>query len=105
LKDHDRLEDELASLARREKIKLPKEMNEEHEDYVEDVAKADREDFDKEFLTALKKINEETNERFMAMATDAKDADVRAFSARKLDLLKAHAQKMERVEQDLLNTY
>jgi len=105
LEDHKDMEDDLSQLARRERIKLPSDMNDEHQAYVGDLAKADRDDFDKEFLQTMKKLNEENTQRFMSMATDAQDADIRAFSARKLDMLRAHADQIERIEKELLNTY
>jgi putative membrane protein len=105
LNDHKRMAEEIDDLARRERISIPSEMNEKHEAEYHEVAKADRQDFDKGFIASIKQINDENTQRFLVMATEAKDADVRAFAARKLDMLRTHAQRMEEVERQLLNTY
>lgn len=104
-KDHDDMDEVIDELARKEKIAVPTVMNETHQADYYKVANADKQDFDKDYINALKEINEENMQRFLTMATEAKDADVRAFAARKLDMLRNQALRMEEVEKQLLNTY
>jgi putative membrane protein len=105
LQDHKDMEDDLNTLARREKIVLPTLMNDKHQMYLLEVSNSNREDFDTRYIETLQRINEENKEQYMSMATDAKDADVRAFAARKLDMLRNHATRMEEVRSRLMNTY
>lgn len=103
--DHENMQEDLSTLARREKIKLPTNMSEQHQAYMIEVTQSNRTDFDNNFISTLQRINEENKEQYMTMATDAQDADVRAFAARKLDMLRAHETRMEEVKSKLMNTY
>lgn len=105
LDHHRNMEEDLEDVARKEKITLPASMNDKHTAEYHDVAKADRQDFDKRFIAVMKAINDENTQQYLKMATEARDADVRAFAARKLDMFRTHAEQMEKVENELLNTY
>jgi putative membrane protein len=105
LDDHKRMADDIQMLARKEKITIPTMMNDTHQNYLMQVTASNREDFDNNYLKTLQRINEENKEQYMRMATDAADSDVRAFAARKLDMLREHATRMEQVQQKLMNTY
>jgi putative membrane protein len=105
LDDHKDMQEDLTTLARKEKITLPTMMNDKHQMYMLDVTQSSREDFDNKYIETLQRINEENKEQYMRMATDAKDADIRAFAARKLDMLRDHTTRMEEVRSKLMNTY
>jgi putative membrane protein len=105
LEDYKDMEDDLETIARKEKIALPTMMDDKHQAFQYEVVNSDREDFDKKFIEMMRKMNEENKEQYLNMATEAKDADIRAFAARKLDLLRAHATRMDEVEKKLMNTY
>jgi putative membrane protein len=105
---HARLEelsDDIDNLARKEKIAVPDMMDETDNGSFYEVSKSDREDFDKSFVMEMKRVNNDNIQRYAAMATDAKDADVRAFAARQLDVFRTQQQKLEETERALLNTY
>ena len=105
LRDHEDMQEDLSALARREKIVLPNMLSEKHQIYLLEVTQSNRTDFDSNYINTLQRINEENKEQYMSMATDAKDADVRAFAARKLDMLRDHGTRMEEVKSKLMNTY
>jgi putative membrane protein len=102
---HKKFTEDLSRVASREKVVLPDNMNDEHQSLYYELVKADREDFDKSYLQLLAKVNQNTSQEFAKMATDAKDEDVRAFAARKLDLLRNQEKSIDDVEDALLNTY
>jgi putative membrane protein len=107
-KQMDHLKDmteDIDNLARKEKISVPDMMDDADQGKFYEVSKSDREDFDKAFVQTLKQINDDNIQRFLAMATEARDADVRAFAARHLDVFRTHSQSLEEVERTLLNTY
>jgi putative membrane protein len=99
------MNDDLNKIARKEKIAMPESISEKHQLYLIDVTKADKQDFDKQYIQTIQRINEENKEQYMRMATDGKDADIRAFAARKLDMLKSHADELDEAEKKLMNTY
>jgi putative membrane protein len=105
LEDHKNMDKELNKLASKKKIKLPTIMKEEHTALHNELATLAKQDFDKAFIKDLKQINEDNTFKFENMATEAHDADIRAFSARKLDMMRAHAKRLEEVEKELLQTY
>lgn len=92
-------------LARKEKIAVPEMMDEHDQAKYYEVSRAEREDFDKQFIMTMKHVNDDNIQRFVQMATDAKDDDVRAFAARHLDTFKNRALRLDEVEKELLNTY
>jgi putative membrane protein len=102
---HKKFNEDLTRVASREKVVLPDNMNDQHQSLYYELVKKDREDFDKSYLQVLAKLNEDTAQQFSKMATDAKDEDVRAFAARKLDLLRNQEKSIDDVEDALLNTY
>lgn len=105
LADHLVMSEDLQKLANKEKIKLPDLMSNEHQSIYNRVLANDREDFDQGFIEALKRVNEDINKDFMNMATEAYDPDIRAFAARKLDMVRVHSEKINEVESKLLSTY
>lgn len=102
---HLALNKELDQLARKEKIIVPATMDDRHQAMLFEVSKSDRKDFDKTFVRVYKMANEENSSKYMKMATDAKDEDIRAFAARKLDMFKTTMTQLEAVDQELLKTY
>lgn len=105
LEDHKNMDKDISKLASKKKMALPSSMKEEHSTIYNELAAMGKEDFDKAFIKDLKKINEENTFKFENMATEAHDADIRAFSARKLDMMREHARRLETVEKELLQTY
>lgn len=105
LENHEDLERELEKLASKERMVIPDNMNDEHQAILFEVTKAERQDFDREYIQALERINNDIQRRFTTMATQAKDGDIRAFAARKLDLLRNQEKLLSEVEDELLDTY
>jgi putative membrane protein len=105
LGEYKDMNDDLNLLARRKKIALPTSMNETHQAYFNDVLASGRENFDKEFIQMVRKLNDENKDQYVNMATEAKDGDIRAFAARKLDMLRNQATRMDETEKQLMNTY
>lgn len=103
--DHKNMTEDINSLAKSKKIKVPSSMNEDHRKILDEAEQTSREDFDKNYIRLLRRVNTDNTSIYMSKATEAHDADVRAFAARKLDMLRAHATKIDDVEKELLNTY
>lgn len=105
LEEHEELNRELRRLARREKIVLPGEMNEQHQKLFAELKSVDRRQFDRTYVRLLREAAGEDREEFSRMATEAESEDVRAFAARKLDLFDTHDSELETVDAGLLQTY
>jgi putative membrane protein len=102
---HKNFSEDLSKIASREKIVLPDNMNDQHQSVYNQLVKVDRENFDKEYLQLLNQVNRDMSQQFEKMATDATDGDIRAFAAKKLDLLRNQEKLIDDVEDALLNTY
>jgi len=103
--NHEDLAKDLNKLSAKEKIAIPANMNEEHQAILFELAKAERQDFDRQYLDALERINDDITRRFTTMATQANDADIRAFAARRLDMLREQESLLSEVEEALMDTY
>ena len=101
---HQQLDEEIGDLAKKKDISLADELSPEHQLMLNQLSAARRQDFDNVFSRIISRINEENNSLFTTKATQASDADVRAFAARKLDLLRAHSQSIAAMQSQLLDT-
>ena len=102
---HEDLGDELAKVSRKEKIRIPGEMKSEHDQKLRELSSIARSDFDARFIDVLEDINDEHTRLFEEHASEANDADVRAFAARKLGMLRVNAEEMSRVDDQLMQTH
>lgn len=88
--DHTKANEELAGIAREESLDLSKLRAK--------PMKTGGDDFDKEYLTALKKDHEKDIAEFEKEANDSattEDSDVKAFAKKTLPTLKEHLQMVE----------
>ena len=105
LGQHKAMQKELNKLARKEKIVLPAEMNEEHARLLADLTGSDRREFDRTYIRILREINQEDSQKFSRMATEAESDEIRAFAARKLGMFEGYETELQTVDADLLRTY
>lgn len=103
--EHKEMEEDLKDLANEKDITLPSEMSEEHKALFYQLSSATRQEFDRNFIEIIKKINEENKSLYTRNATGANDPDIRAFAARKLDPLKANLESISKIEEQLLQTH
>lgn len=103
--DHEKMNEDLREIASKKKVKLPAMMSQMHQGMYNQVAVSDRDEFDENFMRTLKRINQDINDEFMDQATEANDADVRAFAARNLDMARIHSERIKQVEGRMLSTY
>jgi putative membrane protein len=103
--DHRLMTNEVDDLARQKKITLPTTLSDKHKIYLNELTAVNQEDFDKNYISIIRRIHEENIYRLEKMDIEASDEDIRAFAARKLGVLRAHVQEIENVGKDLLQTY
>jgi predicted outer membrane protein len=103
-KKHDELENELSKLSRKEKIKVPSGMKDEHQRIYDDLAATGRADFDKTYVDVLQEVNEDNIELLEEQSSKAFDDDIRAFAARKLGMLRASITALDNIDDRLMHT-
>jgi putative membrane protein len=104
LEEHRGMDEDVLDIARKAEITLPTEMSSGHQVLFHQVSSAARSEFDRSFVTVMKRINDEITGRYYRNATEAFNPDIRAFAARRLDLLKTHAKSIAAIEEQLLST-
>ena len=102
---HKDVQKELSKLSRKTKIKIPSEMKEEHKRILDDLTSTGRADFDAHFIDVLKDVNSENTRLYEEYSTDAHNGDVRAYAARNLGHFRAHAEQLEQVDDQLMQTH
>lgn len=105
LEEHEDMAKELKKLARKEDIKLPAEMNSEHQQLLAELQSSDRREFDRTYIRILGDIARDDSQKFERIATEGNSEEIRAFAARKLDHFKSHLNQLETVDAELLRTY
>ncbi|TLV01461.1 DUF4142 domain-containing protein [Dyadobacter luticola] len=90
--DHTKANDELKALAASKNITLPSAPNEEKQKAAADLGSKSGKDFDKAYVSQMKKDHDETVKLFEDAQKDLKDAELKAFVDKTLPVIKAHAE-------------
>jgi putative membrane protein len=90
--DHSKAGDELKALAARKNMQLPAEMNSDQKSEQDKLSKLSGADFDKEYVSFMKKDHEEDVDEFKEQSEKGTDADVKAFAAKTLPVIQRHLQ-------------
>ncbi|MGK7390455.1 MAG: DUF4142 domain-containing protein [Candidatus Cyclobacteriaceae bacterium M2_1C_046] len=100
--DHEGLNERLNSLAKSEKIKVPAEMSERHQQMFNELQTSTRQEFDKNFVRMVERIYEDNIELYKTIATDANDDEIRAFAAQHLNFLRRNEEQADQMEDELI---
>jgi putative membrane protein len=98
IKDHSKANDELKTLASSKNITLPSAPNEEKQKAASDLGGMSGSDFDKAYISQMKKDHEQTVKLFEDGQKDVKDADLKAFIDKTLPVIKAHAEHVKSLD-------
>jgi putative membrane protein len=90
--DHTRANDELKSLAAKKNITLPADLSNDKQKAYEELAAKKGKDFDEAYAEFMVADHKEDIELFQHQADDGKDADLKAWAAGKVSVLKHHLQ-------------
>jgi putative membrane protein len=104
LPEHQQLDEELEELSKKKEIELPDELSAQHQMLLSELTSSARSNFDNTFSKIIGNINDQNYAMFTGNATEASDEDIRAFAARKLDLLRNHSRLLSTMQEQLLNT-
>jgi putative membrane protein len=87
---HTQINDELAQLASKKGVKLPKKMSTKEREALDKVAKLSGPDFDKAYLEMEIKDHSRDLSAFQKEAKDGKDPDVKAWAAKTVSAIEEH---------------
>jgi len=87
---HTQINDELAQLASKKGVTLPKKMNKKEREALDKVAKLSGPDFDKAYLDMEIKDHSKDLSSFQKEAKDGKDPDVKAWAAKTVAAIEEH---------------
>lgn len=93
--DHSKANDELKTLAAGKNITLPSAPNEEKQKAAADLGGKSGSDFDKAYISQMKKDHENTVKLFEDAQKEVKDAELKAFIDKTLPVVKAHAEHLK----------
>lgn len=97
--DHTKANDELKSLATQKNITLPTTMSDESRKDVTRLSELTGTEFDKEYISFMVEDHEDDVESFGKAASDAKDAEIKAFAAKTLPTLQSHLDMAKRTKE------
>ncbi len=95
VEDHSKAGDELKQIAAQKKVMLPTDVMPAHKQLMEKLSKLSGADFDKEYVKAMVEAHEKDVAAFENVSKTAADADVKAFAAKTLPVLKMHLEMIK----------
>ncbi|MCE7073057.1 MULTISPECIES: DUF4142 domain-containing protein [Dyadobacter] len=96
--DHSKANDELKTLAGNKNITLPAAPNAEKQKAAADLGGKTGSDFDKAYISQMKKDHDATVKLFEDAQKDVKDAELKAFIDKTLPVIKAHAEHVKTLD-------
>jgi putative membrane protein len=90
IEHHTQINDELAQLASKKGVTLPKKMSKEEQEALDKIAKLSGPDFDKAYLGMEIKDHSKDLSAFQKEAKDGKDPDVKAWAAKTVAAIEEH---------------
>jgi putative membrane protein len=90
VRDHTKANDELKSLAGMKNITLPPAPGEDHMEHIKKLSEKSGREFDRDYMKMMVDDHQEDVKAFEKCSDDAKDADLKAFAAKTLPVLRAH---------------
>lgn len=90
--DHTKANDELKTIAAAKNVTLPSVLEGDHREHLDELGKKSGNEFDKEYMEMMVDDHDKTVSMFEDAANNSKDADVKAFAAKTLPVLREHQQ-------------
>jgi len=88
--DHAKMRDELTALAHKKSIDLPKDLDSETQDKVDQLAKLTGAEFDRAFSRAMIAGHEKAIQKFDTEIKNGRDADIKAWAEKRIVTLREH---------------
>jgi putative membrane protein len=95
--DHMRASRELTQMANQRSIKLPGEMDEEHQKCYDKLKKLSGAEFDRAYMEAMVKDHEKAVEAFEKESKEGKDAAMKRWATQLTPIMKRHLESARKV--------
>jgi putative membrane protein len=99
--DHSAANEQLMSVASSKNIDMPKQLDREHRQLRDKLAKANGAQFDREYMQAMVKDHKKDIKEFEKEAKSGKDADIKNFAQSTLPTLQQHLQMAQDIERNM----
>lgn len=90
VRDHQKSNDELKSIAKGKNMNVPDEMLDKERDMFENLQNESGNDFDKAYMKQMAAAHDKDVALFRKQSEDGKDAELKAFAAKYLPILQMH---------------
>ena len=90
VRDHSKANEELKTLAASKNITIPSTLGEDHQKHINDLNEKKGNDFDEAYMNMMVDDHKKDVDKFEDASKNAKDADVKAFAAKTLPVLRTH---------------
>lgn len=96
--DHSKANDDLKAVAAKKNATLPTAVSDEQKEGIDKLSKLSGADFDKEYVKMMVDDHEKDVADFQKQADSGSDADIKAFAARTLPVLKSHLEIIKTIQ-------
>lgn len=96
--DHTKANDELKALAAKKGVTLPMDVSDAQREDQDELAKLTGADLDKEYVSMMVADHNDDVDEFGEQATEANDADLKAFAAKTLPVLQSHQAQIKEIK-------
>jgi putative membrane protein len=96
--EHTKANNELKSVAAKQKIALPTEIGPRHRSTIDELNRLNGSDFDREYVQAMVDDHEADVQLFEDQAEDDSDQQAKAFAAKTLPVLKKHLDAIKAIQ-------
>lgn len=96
--DHTKANDDLKSVAEKENMTLPTNLDAKDQSEYNKLQKLSGSDFDHAYVKDMVKDHEEDVKEFQKEASNGKDPQIRAFASRTLPVLQQHLDKIKSIQ-------
>jgi len=97
VRDHTKANNELKALAATKNVSVPASMTEEHQEHVTGIGKKSGKDFDKAYMSMMVDDHQKDISDFDNESNNGSDAEVKAFAAKTLPVLRTHLESAKSV--------
>jgi putative membrane protein len=97
VRDHSQANQELKSLASSRNVLLPDTLDADMKEHMESMRKMSGKEFDKHYIDMMKDDHKDDISKFEKASNNATDADVKAFAAKTLPVLRTHRDSVEAI--------
>lgn len=101
VRDHQKANDELKSIATGKNITVPATMENNHMNKTEELKKETGAEFDRKYMDEMVEDHEKDIDKFRKQAENGKDPEIKAFAAKTLEVLLIHQDSARNIKNAL----